>query len=248
MSEPWTERPSAVGPNQARPDLPEEITSKPPSRMETRTLAIEHLVPHPLNANVLPDDLREKLAAHIRATGRYPHLIVRPHPKQEGRFEVLDGHHRLIVLRELGHADARCDVWDVNDREARLLLATLNRLEGQDLPIRRAQLIHELLGEMNLSDLGGLLPESEKQIEELHALLEFPAEDVAALLDAEAEAAEKVLPRVMSFVVTPEQEQQIEQAVELASDGVAGRDCKARGLTNLARRFLKERSDATATG
>jgi ParB-like chromosome segregation protein Spo0J len=248
VSEPWPDIPTGVGPNQATPALPEEITSKAPARMRTLTLAIEHLVPHPLNANVLPEDLREKLAAHIRSTGRYPHLIVRPHPKQEGRFEVLDGHHRLLVLKELGHADARCDVWDVNDREAKLLLATLNRLEGQDLPIRRAQLIHELLGEMNLADLGGLLPETEKQIEELHALLEFPAEDIAAMLDAEAEEAEKVLPRVMAFVVTPDQEEVIEQAVELASDGVAGRDRKARGLTNLARRFLKERSDATTNG
>ncbi len=42
----------------------------------------------------------------------------------------------------------------------------------------------------------------------------------------------------MSFVVTPEQEQVIEQAVELASDGTPGRDRKARGLANLARDFL----------
>ena len=207
-----------------------------------RMVAVEDLVAHPLNANVLPEDLREKLAAHIRSSGRYPHLIVRPHPKEEGKFEVLDGHHRLLVLKDLGHLDARCDVWDVNDREAKLLLATLNRLEGQDLPIRRAQLLHELLGEMNLSDLAGLLPESEKQLEELHSLLEFPAEDIAALLDAEAEEAEKVLPRVMYFVVTPDQEESIEQAVELASDGTAGRDRKARGLTNLARAFLERRS------
>ena len=242
MNEPWTDDPSGVGPNQATPALPKEITSRPPARMETRTLAIEHLIPHPLNANVLPEDLREKLGAHIRSTGRYPHLIVRPHPKQEGRFEVLDGHHRLLVLKELGHREARCDIWEVNDREAKLLLATLNRLEGQDLPIRRAQLLHELLGEMNLTDLAGLLPENDKQIEELHALLEFPAEDVAAMLDAEAEEAEKVLPRVMSFVVTPDQEQVIEQAVELASDGVAGRDRKARGLANLAKGFLERRT------
>ena len=210
-------------------------------RLGASMVPVDALVPHPLNANVLPEDLREKLKAHIRATGRYPHLIVRPHPSQEGKYEVLDGHHRLLVLRDLGHRQARCDVWDVNDREANLLLATLNRLEGQDLPIRRAQLIHELLGEMNLADLAGLLPESEKQIEELHSLLEFPAEDIAALLDAEADEAEKVLPRVMSFVVTPDQEETIEQAVELASDGTSGRDRKARGLTNLARTFLEAR-------
>jgi ParB-like chromosome segregation protein Spo0J len=227
---------------------PEKETSTPPTRMVTRSIAVGDLVAHPMNANVLPEDLREKLAAHIRSTARYPHLIVRPHPKQEGRFEILDGHHRLLVLKDLGHTQARCDVWDVNDREAKLLLATLNRLEGQDLPIRRAQLLHELLGEMNLADLAGLLPETEKQLEELHSLLEFPADDIAALLEAEAEEAEKVLPRVMAFAVTPDQEKAIEQAVELASDGTPGRDRKARGLTNLARHYLEGRSDAANAG
>jgi ParB-like chromosome segregation protein Spo0J len=195
----------------------------------------------------MPDELREKLKAHIKRTGRYPFLVVRPHPEAAGKYQVLDGHHRLAVLRDLGHREARCDIWEVNDREAKLLLATLNRLEGSDVPARRAQLLHELLGEMSLDDLAGLLPETDKQIEELHALLEFPAEEIAALLEQEAEDAEKVLPRVMSFVVTPEQEEAIEEAVELASDGTAGRDRKARGLANLARHFLDERSDAAAT-
>jgi hypothetical protein len=130
----------------------------------------------------------------------------------------------------------------VNDREAKLLLATLNRLQGQDVPIRRAELLHELLGEMSLEDLAGLLPESDKQLEELHSLLEFPAEEIAALLEEQAEEAEKVLPRVMSFVVTPAQEELIEQAVELASDGTPGRDRKAKGLANLARHFMEKRA------
>jgi ParB-like chromosome segregation protein Spo0J len=215
-------------------------------RLGTKMVPLDDLVAHPLNANVMPEELREKLKAHIRRTGRYPFLVVRPHPEVDGKYQVLDGHHRLVVLRDLGHREARCDVWEVNDREAKLLLATLNRLEGQDVPARRAQLLHELLGEMSLDDLAGLLPETDKQIEELHALLEFPAEEIAALLEQEAEDAEKVLPRVMSFVVTPEQEEVIEEAVELASDGTPGRDRKARGLANLARHFLGERSDAAA--
>ena len=61
-------------------------------------------------------------------------------------------------------------------------------------------------------------------------------------LEEQAEKAEKVLPRVMTFVVTPEQEELIEQAVERASDGTPGRDRKARGLANLARHFLEESS------
>src|SRR2546425_3099855 len=212
-------------------------------RIGARMIPLDQLRPHPLNSNVMPDDLREKLKAHIHRTGRYPFVVVRPHPDEPGCFQVLDGHHRVEILRELGHREARCDVWHVDDREAKLLLATLNRLQGQDLPIRRAQLIHELLGEMSVDDLAGLLPETDKQLEELHALLEFPADEIADLLAARAEEEEKVLPRVLTFVVTPEQEELIAHAVELASDGTPGRDRKARGLANLARRFLKDGQD-----
>jgi len=221
--------------------------TKAPIRVGPKMVALDDLVAHPLNSNVMPEDLRAKLKAHIKRTGRYPFVVVRPHPDDPGKYQVLDGHHRVAVLRDLGHSEARCDVWEVDDREARLLLATLNRLQGQDVPAKRAQLLHELLGEMSLGDLSGLLPESDKQIEELHALLEFPAEEVAALLEQQAQEAEKVLPRILSFVVTPEQEQVIEQAVELASDGTPGRDRKAKGLTNLAKRFLEERSSGQGT-
>ncbi len=216
------------------------------TRIGARMVPLDHLLPHPLNANVMSDELREKLRAHIKRTGRYPFLVVRPHPEEPGKYQVLDGHHRVAVLRELGHTEARCDVWDVDDREAKLLLATLNRLEGQDIPIRRAELIHALLGEMSIGDLAGLLPETDKQIEDLHALLEFPADEIAALLEDEAEQEEKVLPRVMSFVVTPEQEKVIDEAVEAASDGTPGRDRKARGLTNLARHFMEGRDEKIA--
>ena len=213
----------------------------PSKRMGPKMIALENLRPHPLNANVLPDDLLAKLKAHIKGTGRYPHIIVRPHPEEARAFQIIDGHHRVEVLRELGHSEARCDIWVIDDRETRLLLATLNRLEGQDVPIRRAQLVHELLSEMNLGDLAGLLPETDKQLEELEALLQFPAEEVAALLAEQAEEDEKVLPRVLTYVVSPEQEELIERAVELASGGTAGRDRKAKGLVNLARNFLEVR-------
>ncbi len=211
------------------------------ARLGARLVPLDDLLSHPLNSNVMPVDLREKLRVNIARTGRYPFLVVRPHPEHGGKYQVLDGHHRVDVLRELGHREARCDVWEVDEREAKLLLATLNRLEGQDQPLKRAELLHALLGEMNTSDLAGLLPEDEKEIEELHALLEFPADEVALLLDEEAEKAERELPRVLHFVVTPDQEEVIQRAIEAASDGTSGRDRKAKGLLNLARHYLEEK-------
>ena len=60
---------------------------------------------------------------------------------------------------------------------------------------------------------------------------------------AKAAAAERTLPRVMTFVVTSEQEALIEAAVEAASDGTPGRDRKARGLAALARAFMESRPE-----
>lgn len=208
-------------------------------RLGAKMIPLDRLVPHPLNANVMPDDFRHKLKAHIAHTGRYPFLVVRIHPTIEGKYQVLDGHHRVALLRELGYSEARCDVWEVGDREAKVLLATLNRLEGQDQPLRRAELVHALLAEVSVPDLAGLLPESEAELEELHSLLEFPTEELERELTAQAEEAEKTLPVVMHFVLSPDDARMVEHAVEAVSDGVAGRDRQARGLVVLARNYLE---------
>ena len=102
-------------------------------RLGPRMIPLDDLAPHPLNANIMPDDLREKLRVHIQRTGRYPHLIVRSHPEKKGTYEILDGHHRLDILRELGHTEVRCDVWDVDDREARVPQVADDLEEASDL-------------------------------------------------------------------------------------------------------------------
>ena len=107
-------------------------------------LPLDRLRPHPANANVMDEERLEKLAENIRREGDYPPLVVRPHPEEQGSYQILDGHQRLDVLRRLGHQEATCYVWPCDDRTALVLLATLNRLEGQDDPLKRAELLREL--------------------------------------------------------------------------------------------------------
>jgi hypothetical protein len=92
---------------------------------------------------------------------------------------------------------------------------------------------------MSAVDLGGLLPETEAEIRDLHSLLEFPAEEIAAQLEAEAADREKTLPVMIHFVVSHEQAAMIDSAIERASDGTVGRDRKARGLANLAEHYVE---------
>jgi hypothetical protein len=58
-------------------------------RIGARMIALDDLLPHPLNGNVMPQDLQAKLRARIERTDRYPFLVVRPHPEVSGKLQIL---------------------------------------------------------------------------------------------------------------------------------------------------------------
>lgn len=138
------------------------------------TVALDRLLAHPENANAMPEDRLAILTAHIESTGRYPPLIVRPHPTRADCYELLDGHHRAEALRRLGHREAKCIVWEADDQQARLLLLTLNRLQGKDDPHRRGALLQRLCESVDLDALAAKLPDDRAQIESLIALQDSP--------------------------------------------------------------------------
>ena len=147
-----------------------------PDLMPTHTIQLNRLLAHPANSNVMPEHLIEKLADHIAKTDRSPPLIVRPLPSHDGDddgptngpvYQILDGHHRAEALKRLGMTSAECIVWQADDHEALLLLATLNRLQGQDDPKRRAALVSALADRHDIKTLAGLLPERPEQLKKL---------------------------------------------------------------------------------
>lgn len=130
-------------------------------------IPVELLIPHPDNANRMNDAMLAKLSRHIERTGKYPPVIVRPHPTEKEKYQILDGHHRLLVLQQMGHNEAECDVWELNDDDAALMLLTLNRLHGEDDPQKRGALLSRLKGSLSLPEMIKLLPDDAKAIEKL---------------------------------------------------------------------------------
>jgi ParB-like chromosome segregation protein Spo0J len=177
-------------------------------------IPLEQLHAHPGNANVMPERLLAKLQAHIRDGGRYPPLIVRPiapatnDPSGPPAYQILDGHHRAIALRRLGHAQARCDVWDgIDDARAALLLLTLNRLRGEDDPLRRGSLLRQLAGNLPPDQLARLLPDDQERIERLIALTR-PPPAAAIPLDTPRGAA-LAPPQALTFFLAGDQRVEI---------------------------------------
>jgi ParB-like chromosome segregation protein Spo0J len=120
-----------------------------------------------------------KLRRHLERTGRYEPLVVRPHPARAGCFELINGHHRKEILESLGHARAACVVWELDDAETQMLLATVNRLGGEDAPGKRLELLEALAGEMSPAELAALLPESEAELAAALEKVEVPVAEVA---------------------------------------------------------------------
>ena len=101
------------------------------ARPVARRIRLADLIDRPDRATVQPPRVRRTLAEQIARHGCYPPLIVRRHPSEAGKYEILDGHHRAEILRRLGHTSARCEVWPVGEDDAELAAATLNPLRGR---------------------------------------------------------------------------------------------------------------------
>jgi hypothetical protein len=149
-----------------------------------QTIALDKLIAHPDNPNRMSKDKFAKLLRNIKRTGHYEPLIVRPCPKKncnscENRnpnkeggkcFQIINGHHRWQALKELGYKSADAVVWDIDDRQTDIMLATLNRLAGSDVLDKKMALLKRLNHSAfsgRTAELAKLLPHTASQIKRL---------------------------------------------------------------------------------
>jgi ParB-like chromosome segregation protein Spo0J len=199
-------------------------------------IPVESLVAHPDNSNHMSVEMLRKLRRHIERTDRYEPLTVRPHPTAEGKYEVLNGHNRLRVLRAIGQHSVRCVVWDVDDAQARLCLATLNRLAGSDIPERRVALLENLLGTFDVAELSGLLPDSQRQIEELQRLSRLDTEELIS--SGMPDRGESGVPVILDFVLEESEAKEVNLALDMVQALEGQSISSGQALVRLARFYL----------
>jgi hypothetical protein len=187
-----------------------------------QTIPLDKLIAHPLNANKMSEAVFKKLLRNIERTGMYEPIVVRKHPEMEAGFQIINGHHRVKALVELGYETADCVVWDVDDAEAAILLATLNRLAGSDVLDKKIELLNRLREDFGAGELAKLLPQTKKQIE---ALVNLKIPDVPSPLFACANkhaGQGRTFGIPLVFYVSKEQLEKINEALSLVIDKAAG--------------------------
>ncbi len=196
------------------------------------SICLDRLVCHRGNPNVMSEASFGKLVGHLRRTGNYEPLVVRRHKKRRGYFEIINGHHRAKALGKVGVKEADCVVWDVDDDEVLVLLATLNRLSGHDKLEEKSKLIKSLSRRFSVKELVKRLPESAKSIERLRDLyktLEKPGFEGEVFL------------RPVVFFLNGEQKRVVDEALASAIGANVGTRAQktARAIVEIAETYIK---------
>lgn len=211
-------------------------------RTRIRCIPLARLLPHPGHPSRMSRTNFHKLVGHIERTGRYEPLVVRPCPGRRGYFQILNGHHRWAALRELGHKTAEVVVWNVDDEQTDILLATLNRLTGRDSLDQKLALVRRLHQRLPTRKLARLLPQTFGQLERLVSTRPLPPAQPS-------HPCTFALPLV--FFVDETQQHTIEEALSLmippsGAGTRAGR--RAAALAQLAQQVLGGKAKAIADG
>lgn len=201
-----------------------------------RQIPLDRLVAHADSPNRMSRANFAKLVHNIERTGRYEPLVVRPCPGRRGFFQIINGHHRYEALRRLGRNVADVVVWNVNDEQADILLATLNRLNGRDSLEKKLALLRRLNKCIPIGRLAKLLAQTRGQLERLTSARPLSQ----ALKHPPGEFAIPVV-----FFVSRAQQQVVEEAVSrsaAASNAPTRAGKRAEALTAVARHFLDQRN------
>jgi ParB family chromosome partitioning protein len=172
-----------------------------------------------------------KLVRNIERTGRYEPLVVRP--KDDG-FQIINGYHRWRALQELGYKSVDAVVWDIDDNETDILLATLNHLGGSNVLDKKLTLLKRLNQCAEARDLAKRLPFTATQIRR------FAQMNSRGL--ALTTSSKSVLANPIVFFLDDAQHEIIEKVLSLVCRGrkettKAAR--KAAALTQIARAFTQ---------
>jgi ParB-like chromosome segregation protein Spo0J len=134
---------------------------------QIQSIVIDSLVPHPIRIIRMSKKKFAKLVCNIEKTGRYEPLVVRLYPDKTGIFQIINGFHRWKALQQLGYETVDVIVWEIDDNDTDILIATLNRLGGTDVLEKKLALMDRLNQRKPSSDLAKRLPYTARQIHRL---------------------------------------------------------------------------------
>lgn len=189
------------------------MANTPQQEIKVTRLPIDKVKANNWNPNKVDTKTMAKLKADIRRKGCIQPIIVRATSPEE--WEIVDGFHRWSILQELGYAEVPAIIVEMDDTEAKLKTLQLNYMRGAAVPIRLANLIHDLNKTLTLEDLEAALPYEKTELKDSLSLLKLPA-DIDKVVEEKAEKERQAEPIFISATIYKDKEKSLHDFVEQA--------------------------------
>jgi len=206
--------------------------------MDVINIKTSELKPNEYNPNVVSEDIMAKLRAEIARKGLCVPIVVR---SRDNAYEIVDGEHRWRICQELGWGEVPCVIQDYDDNEARIKTLQLNYMKGSVIPIKLANLIHDLNREIKIEELEKMLPYEKIEIKDSLELLKL-SENFENGVKVNTEDEEE--PRVVwTVVLRKEEAETVDTAIEEIKKHLPQevKNSKALALEMLCRYFLLDK-------
>lgn len=214
-------------------------------------IPVSAIVPNDWNPNVVGDDELEKLALNLQelidevGVEFVPPIVVRPHPKQKDKYQIVDGFHRWKTFQEIGQDKIPAHVVQVSAKRARLLTDQLNHGRGTNDPKKYAEYIRGLVEDykLPLEYLGERLPKPADELELLLQSQNIELEDVRLSSDEDSdESSDEESNNILEdgvwvslqFRVSAEQSAIVEAELARISSVLEGNNVRGRALEFMA--------------
>ncbi|MDD3607295.1 MAG: ParB/RepB/Spo0J family partition protein [Candidatus Moranbacteria bacterium] len=188
------------------------------------------------NPNEFSEELYQSFKKDVEDNG----LIGNPIILDKRNNSILDGNHRLAVLKDLGYSTAPCVFYEpADDIEAKILAISLNQKRGTFNEQRLHNLIKDIYdsGRYSLLELKDKLGFNLSQLKEKLETIKVD-EDLIKKVEKEAMESENNMPVLMNFVIEKEHVNLVLEALELA-----GGKTKGEKLAGICREFLYRKID-----
>lgn len=151
---------------------------------ERRKLALAKVSPNPEQPRKFFEAAAlDELAASIGVHGVLQPILVRPHPAEAGRWQIVAGERRWLAAQQAGLADIPAVVRELDDRTALELGLIENVLREDITPMEEARALKSLLETTgwSYSQLGERLGKNKAWVDHRVRLLKMPDEVQEAL-------------------------------------------------------------------
>lgn len=121
------------------------------------SIPIEKLVKADWNYKTNNDTLSEKLTNNIKRNGQIENIIVRQ--LDTGFFEVVNGNHRLDVLKSIEYENVHCyNLGSISESQAKRIAIETNETKFESDDLLLSKILDELKDDFNIDDLLMTIP------------------------------------------------------------------------------------------